>query len=178
MIPLGCRCIVCVLYIAPCLLLSTDHMLEQLHQYEIVVPHMVNHHGEFVSYDVTHDSSHLRRKRRSVGHVYQPTDNDAAQRPTSWGMWTDPDKWVFYKLTAFGMDFHFNLTLNTGLVSPMYSVEYWNESGVEATHKLLKDCHYVGHLGRDHQGQSRVALSNCFGLVSSQSPLNSVVCRI
>ena len=129
--------------------LFPDDLFNQVEQYEITIPRLVDENGEFLSHDVTHTSAHMRR-RRSVEYS---KDGDDVSHPS--------DEPVFYELKAFGFDFHFNLSLNRDLISPFYSVEGLPGSDLEG----LKDCHYVGHLGRGAQVQSRVAVSNCFGLV-------------
>lgn len=74
--------------------------------------------------------------------------------------------WIFYHLSAYGKDFHFNLTLNRELVSPSFLVEYRNNSGVMSSHRYVKDCHYQGVV-KGNGDSSRVAISNCYGLVST-----------
>lgn len=147
-----------------CFCSVSDELLDRLHHYELVVPNMVDEEGKHLTYDVTHDSPHLKRKRRDTSNLYTSEKEDENFDGSENLL---PDRTVFYKLRAFGQDFQFHLTLNPDLVSPTYSVEYWDDSGVESSHHLLKDCHYVGHLGQGQLVQSRVALSNCMGLVST-----------
>lgn len=127
-------------------------MLNQLSgQYEIVVPTLVDNKGDFLSFDVT-QTPH-RRKRRSTN-----TDNDAHFHAR--------DSLIYYSLSAYGMDFHFNLTLNRVLLAPKYVAEFWDRHGILYSYKgkNTRHCHYVGHIRNSRF--SRVALSNCFGLVS------------
>jgi len=59
-----------------------------------------------------------------------------------------------------------NLTLQGGLLSQQFRVEYWKRGHLAWSHPYLPNCHYVGHL--QHQPHSSsVALSNCNGLVSA-----------
>ncbi|ELU06437.1 hypothetical protein CAPTEDRAFT_141382, partial [Capitella teleta] len=127
-----------------------DDLFNRLDQYELTIPHLVDEAGDLISNDVTHSSPHFRR-RRSVeyaenGDVIHPSDDS-----------------VFYELRAFGVDFHFNLSLNHHLISPSYHVEGL-DVGQAALPETAKNCHYIGHLGRGQQVQSRVAISNCHGL--------------
>lgn len=73
---------------------------------------------------------------------------------------------LFYRLSAYGRDFHFNLTRNDRLTSPSLVVEFWSRDGavrrpVEVT---SRQCHYVGHISTE-EATSSVAFSSCFGLV-------------
>ena len=85
-----------------------------------------------------------------------------------------PDGPVYYKLSAYGREFFFNLTTNHRLASPGLSVEYWSrghrKSARDASSDVTDDhhfrCHYVGHVTDDEGMTSEVALSDCYGLVS------------
>jgi len=75
---------------------------------------------------------------------------------------------MFYRLTAYGRDFHFNLTRNDRLASPSLVVEYWSRDGAvrrPAAEVTSRRCHYVGHVTSE-ETTSTVAFSSCFGLVS------------
>uniref|UniRef100_A0A8C4PZL5 ADAM metallopeptidase with thrombospondin type 1 motif, 6 n=1 Tax=Eptatretus burgeri TaxID=7764 RepID=A0A8C4PZL5_EPTBU len=54
-------------------------------------------------------------------------------------------------------------TLNTALVGPAFTAEYWTSQGLSWRHDLVSDCHYAGHLGTQ-QTTTSVALSSCNGL--------------
>ena len=73
---------------------------------------------------------------------------------------------LFYRLAAYGRDFHFNLTRNDRLTAPSLVVEHWSRDG--AVRRLAevtsRRCHYVGHIAGEEKTSS-VAFSNCFGLV-------------
>ena len=73
---------------------------------------------------------------------------------------------LFYRLTAYGRDFHFNLTRNDRLTSPSLVVEYWSRDGTvrRLAEVTSRRCHYVGHIASE-ETTSSVAFSNCFGLV-------------
>lgn len=89
----------------------------------------------------------------------------------------DDSEWIFYRLTAFGRTFHFNVTLNRWLVSPSFRVEQWNRLGFvdqaatdlpAADKEHPVDCYYVGYVAKQ-EVTSRVAISNCRGLVGLHS---------
>ena len=131
-----------------------EETLSGVHHYELVVPSLVEQNGDFISYDVT-DSYHVRnRAKRSITTL--PLAEEITHTP----------QWIFYRLEAFGRLFHLNLTLNKGLISPKYVVDYVGKDGLDSNerHRTLRECHYYGYLS-EHE-QSRVALSNCHGLVS------------
>ena len=120
--------------------------------------------GEFLSYTVKHH----RPGRRRRGAV----DPIMGQMPA-----LDPDppeSRLFYRLSAYGKHFHLNLTLNPHLVSKHFTVEYWGKGGMEWRHNMVDNCHYVGFLQNQHS-TTRVALSNCKGLVSTNFILLSQV---
>jgi len=79
----------------------------------------------------------------------------------------DRDGATFYRLTAYGRLFHFNLTRSRLLTSPSLVVEYWSRDGAvrRPAEVTSRRCHYVGHVAGDETASS-VAFSNCFGLVS------------
>jgi hypothetical protein len=84
----------------------------------------------------------------------------------------DNSEWIFYRLTAFGRTFHFNVTLNRWLVAPSFRVEYFNRNGTSRQRTTSPstvdqypiDCYYVGYIAKQ-EVTSRVAISNCHGLV-------------
>ncbi|KAK2151593.1 hypothetical protein LSH36_358g02030 [Paralvinella palmiformis] len=135
-----------------CLSWEVADLLSNLHHYELVVPKLVDRSHTFVSYDVTH-MYHTRRKRSAARSRYTAGDDDDV---------SGKNAWIFYHFSAFGTDFHFNLTLNRKFLSPSFSVEYWNSSGPEVRRYDVTDCHYFGYIG--NETKSTVALSNCNGL--------------
>ena len=124
----------------------SDELLSQLSHHEVTVPSLVDHRGDFLSNDISHEHVVARTKRST-------TTYDLSHQ------------WIFYKLSAYGREFHLNLTLNTELVSKDFLVEYRGRKNVDRKHKRIRECHYIGHI--NSQLDSRVALSNCYGLVSS-----------
>ncbi|KAG8003162.1 A disintegrin and metalloproteinase with thrombospondin motifs 6 [Nibea albiflora] len=70
---------------------------------------------------------------------------------------------LFYRLSTSGNNFLLNLTLQGGLLSRQFRVEYWKRGRLAWSHPYSPHCHYVGHL-QDQPHSSKVALSNCNGL--------------
>lgn len=121
--------------------------MSYLEHYQLTVPVRVDENGNFLSYAVKHQRP--GRRRRALG--------DTAVDPS--------ESRIFYRLSAYGKHFHLNLTLNPNLVSKHFTVEYWGKEGPEWRHNMVDNCHYVGFLQNQHS-TTRVALSNCKGLVS------------
>eukprot|EP00106_Octopus_bimaculoides_P010008 XP_014777450.1 PREDICTED: A disintegrin and metalloproteinase with thrombospondin motifs 6-like [Octopus bimaculoides] len=136
----------------------TEQLIGQLSHYELVIPTLVNRKGEFLSYNLEisgdeHEPSTTNRKKRQI-----------FQGPGSGHFWSNyyiHDR-VFYKLSAYGNDFHFNLTLNKKLVSSNFVVEYWDKYGVKKQHFDVHRCHFEGFSYQPYK--SEAALSNCHGL--------------
>lgn len=122
--------------------------LSTLEHYQLTVPVRVNERGQFMSYTV----KHYRPGRRRRGLNQTELDHTETR--------------LFYKLSAYGKHFHLNLTLNSNLVSKHFTVEYWGKDGLDWQHSVVDNCHYVGYL-LDQYSTTKVALSNCNGLVST-----------
>lgn len=139
-----------------CLLfLVKEEFLSYLQHYQLTVPVRVDENGEFLSYTVKHHRPG-RRRRGAVDPMMgaQPALDPLEPR-------------LFYRLSAYGKHFHLNLTLNPHLVSKHFTVEYWGKEGLEWRHNMVDNCHYIGFLQNQHS-TTRVALSNCKGLVSTK----------
>lgn len=137
-----------------------DEYLSYLQHYQLTVPVRVDENGDFLSYTVKHHKPGRRRRTAEATNTTigpEPTDH-AEQGPAQTR--------VFYRLSAYGKHFHLNLTLNPQLVSKHFTVEYWGREGLEWRHDMVENCHYVGYL-QDQYSSTRVALSNCKGLVST-----------
>lgn len=133
---------------------STAEFLSSLGQYEIAIPVRVGPHGETLSEEETSHGN--GRHRRS-------TESQSV-----------PDPQLYYQLSTSSADLLLNLTLQGGLLSRQFRVEYWKRGHLAWSHPYLPNCHYVGHL--QHQPHSSsVALSNCNGLVSSTVLLSEIV---
>ncbi|XP_032395180.1 A disintegrin and metalloproteinase with thrombospondin motifs 6 isoform X3 [Etheostoma spectabile] len=132
---------------------SQEEFLSYLQHYQLTVPVRVDESGEFLSYTVKHH----RPGRRRRGAVDPLMGQLPALHPDP------PESRLFYRLSAYGKNFHLNLTLSPHLVSKHFTVEFWGKEGLEWRHNTLDNCHYVGFLQNQHS-TTRVALSNCKGL--------------
>ena len=71
---------------------------------------------------------------------------------------------VYFKLSAFGQDFHLNVTLNHHLFSSNFEIEVRGNASSEFLYEI-DHCHYIGQLLPTKEKGNKVALSNCDGLV-------------
>ncbi|KAL6108220.1 adamts6 [Pungitius sinensis] len=120
---------------------SQAAFLSNLGGYEIAIPVRVGPNGGALDTE-----TQPRHRRRS--------------RSTEDGL---PDS-LFYQLSTSRNNFLLNLTLQGGLLSRQFRVEYWKKGRLAWSHPYSPHCHYVGHL-QDQPHSSKVALSNCNGLV-------------
>lgn len=108
-------------------------------------PVQVDEHAAFLTRDLSNGN---HRRRRDVTR--------AIKEP------------VFFHLSAFGQNFHLNVTLNDELLSPNFVIEVrGNQSS--RFHLDIDHCHYTGHAVSSKGLGTKVALSNCNGLVSKAS---------
>ncbi|KAM9761762.1 A disintegrin and metalloproteinase with thrombospondin motifs 10 isoform 1-T1 [Menidia menidia] len=119
---------------------SQAAFLSTLGQYEIAIPVRVGPNGEML--DAGHTQYHQRRRRSSEDRL--------------------PDS-LFYQLSTSQNNFLLNLTLQGGLLSRQFRVEFWKRGRLAWSHPYSPHCHYTGHL-QDQPHSSKVALSNCNGL--------------
>ncbi|GLD49791.1 A disintegrin and metalloproteinase with thrombospondin motifs 10-like isoform X1, partial [Lates japonicus] len=122
---------------------SQAAFLSSLGQYEIAIPVRVGPNGETLDADTP---QHHRRRRRSAEDRL-------------------PDS-LFYQLSTSRNNFLLNLTLQGGLLSRQFRVEYWKRGRLAWSHPYSPHCHYIGHL-QDQPHSSKVALSNCNGLMKA-----------
>lgn len=111
--------------------------------------------------DALPQSAHFRRRKRSA-------DND-----------TEPAHWesehVHYRLSAFGRDYHLNLTLEAGFIAPLYTVSivgamnrtHQEEKEVEEDETVYRHCFYKGHVNGETEHAAVISL--CSGLVSGKN---------
>ncbi|XP_069126594.1 A disintegrin and metalloproteinase with thrombospondin motifs 6-like [Argopecten irradians] len=128
---------------------KTDRLLNKLGKYEMVIPVLVDETGKFLSYNVKHHKNPKHRKRRSTN------GNEGSSTP-------EPLHRIFYKLSAFGKEFHFDLKLNDKLLSTGYEAEVWTNDGRRNFVDRKRNCHYTGYSREPFT--SIAAISNCFGL--------------
>lgn len=119
---------------------SQAAFLTSLGQYEIAIPVRVGPDGEVL--DGGREQHHRRRSRSADDRL--------------------PDS-LFYQLSTSQNHFLLNLTLQGGLLSRQFRVEYWKRGRLAWSRPYAPHCHYVGHL-QDLPTSSKVALSNCNGL--------------
>ncbi|KAK0046649.1 A disintegrin and metalloproteinase with thrombospondin motifs 6, partial [Biomphalaria pfeifferi] len=148
---------------------KTDNLLSQLHHFETVIPQLVDHSGQFLSYHVSHSSVLHRmsvettRSRRSA----KGPSNKTLKNSSKPSLYQEGDEQkgrssVFYKLSAYGREFHLNLTLNRHLLTKGFAVEYIGSNQRRRSSDELWDCHYTGvSVNGD---ASDAAISNCNGL--------------
>lgn len=143
--------------LSPCR--STEQLRSRLKEYGLVTPFSTDSHGHFLSHLLS--AAHRQRVRRA-----------AAAFPSG-----DPERHLFFNISAFGKEFHLRLRPNVRLVAPGAVVEWHDDSDGNANRtvvaaaertlrrELLKtDCTFVGDI-TDVPGAS-VAINNCDGLVS------------
>ncbi|XP_061197247.1 A disintegrin and metalloproteinase with thrombospondin motifs 6-like [Saccostrea echinata] len=124
---------------------KTAALLKRIGHYEMVIPTLVDENGRFLSYNVFHESrqNQTRRTRRELSRGANPSP-------------------VFYRISAFGQEFHFKLEINRGLFSRTFYVGSLGDQGEELEMDTKLNCHYVGYSSEPHV--STAAMSNCFGL--------------
>lgn len=113
-------------------------------EYNVVHPIQVDEEGSFVSHELTFPRIRMRRS-------HDEDDNEE----------------VHYRVPAFGNDFHLHLIRNRRLLAPHFKVEVIGRHGQVMKRHTMENCHYVGRL--KDRSKTTVALSNCQGLVSTQS---------
>lgn len=127
---------------------SQAEFLSSLGQYEIAIPVRVGPRGDALDPEEGPPHLHRRRSQRSAEDGQGP-----AQGPAQ----------LYYQLSLPSTNFLLNLTLQGGLLSERFRVEYWRRGHLAWSHAYSPSCHYVGHL-QDQPHSSKVALSNCNGL--------------
>lgn len=111
-------------------------------------------------------SEHFKRKRRSLD---EGTGNSTDH-------WASSD--IHYRISAFGQNYHLNLTLDSGFIAPFYTVTILGVPGgdnvtdfatdgeeeEEEEDTELRHCFYKGHVNA--QAEHAAVISLCAGLVS------------
>ncbi|XP_062300498.1 A disintegrin and metalloproteinase with thrombospondin motifs 9-like [Scomber scombrus] len=145
------------------LLLNSSTGKEEIGAYEIVTPVRVNEAG-----DKFPTSVHFKRKRRSLD---ESTGNITDH-------WASPN--IHYRISAFGQNYHLNLTLESGFIAPLYTVTIlgvprgdnvtgFATDGVveeeEEEDTELRHCFYKGHVNA--QAEHAAVISLCSGLLGT-----------
>ena len=112
-------------------------------EYDVIHPVQVDYHGNFLSRDLANGNT---RRKRDAGSTTK--------------------EGLFFKFSAFGRDYHLNVTLNDKLLSPNFVVEV-RGNGTSRFQYDIEHCHYIGQLVSVKGHASKVAISNCDGLVRS-----------
>ena len=120
-------------------------------EYDVTHPFQVDESGNFVSYEL---HEHTRRKRN-------------ADRPDVFN----------YKIKAFGLSLHLNLTTPSTLFRPGFVVETFYENGSKKLSEPPYTAFFNGHVTSDPN--SIVAISNHDGLVGAFVLLwsNTLLCH-
>lgn len=154
---------------------SSDSQLDRLHHYVISVPVRVDERGS----ELNEHRSRIKRSAssRALTDADIQNEREAEENVTEKASderdaeYIPPS--VFYRLSAYGRNFFFNLTRNDQLVAPGLSVEYWSRDGLRYHGSAASrrtgsagGCHYVGEVVDEEGTKSEVAISDCFGLVS------------
>uniref|UniRef100_A0A3P9Q081 ADAM metallopeptidase with thrombospondin type 1 motif 9 n=1 Tax=Poecilia reticulata TaxID=8081 RepID=A0A3P9Q081_POERE len=120
--------------------------------YEIVTPVRVNEAGDRLPAGV-----HFKRKRRSL-------DEGTGSAADHWAAAN-----IHYRISAFGKNYHLNLTLDSGFIAPVYTVTILgapqgdNETAFEEEEDTeLRHCFYRGHVNA--HAQHAAVISLCAGL--------------
>uniref|UniRef100_A0A3B5RBG7 ADAM metallopeptidase with thrombospondin type 1 motif, 9 n=1 Tax=Xiphophorus maculatus TaxID=8083 RepID=A0A3B5RBG7_XIPMA len=126
---------------------------EELAAYEIVTPVRVNEAGDRLPAGV-----HFKRKRRSL-------DEGTGSAADHWAAAN-----IHYRISAFGKNYHLNLTLDSGFIAPVYTVTVLGapqgDNGTafeeEEEDTELRHCFYRGHVNA--HAQHAAVISLCAGL--------------
>uniref|UniRef100_H3B4Z3 Peptidase M12B propeptide domain-containing protein n=1 Tax=Latimeria chalumnae TaxID=7897 RepID=H3B4Z3_LATCH len=122
-----------------------EHFIQSLQDYEVVHPVKVNHDGHFLSHNISHHVSYIRRKR-DIGNKENP---------------------VYYKINHKGENLFFNLTANQDIISDSYVLErrYGSLSGAKIGSYSGNSCHLTGTVLLQESVKGTAAISTCSGLV-------------
>uniref|UniRef100_A0A8C7HLX5 ADAM metallopeptidase with thrombospondin type 1 motif 9 n=1 Tax=Oncorhynchus kisutch TaxID=8019 RepID=A0A8C7HLX5_ONCKI len=130
----------------------------QLGAYEIVTPERVNEAG-----DNFPTSVHFKRKKRSV-------EDSPGNSSDQWAL---PS--IHYKISAFGQNYHLNLTPESGFIAPLYTVTVLGAPIVNITDFTPEEeteedteyqhCFYKGHVNA--QTENTAVISLCSGLLGT-----------
>lgn len=83
-----------------------------------------------------------------------------------------PSSQIHYKVKAFGEDLHLTLTKNQDLMAPNFISNVLGRNGKVLRSRKLRNCHYHGRT-KSHES-SKVAISNCKGLVSQMCCIEKI----
>ncbi|CAL8248576.1 unnamed protein product [Lota lota] len=138
--------------------------LPQNTEYEIVAPYEVDHRGQFLSHQVTHEQR--RRRRRSLPHDTSP-DATANVEANADANAYEGSETVHFRLSGLGQDFHMELReASAELIAPGFTVQFLGKHGTQGPRAYYNHqddlCFYQGSLRS--RVNSSVALSTCAGM--------------
>nr|XP_028604080.1 A disintegrin and metalloproteinase with thrombospondin motifs 12 isoform X1 [Podarcis muralis] len=118
-----------------------DNFIKTLQDYQVVSPAKVDAAGKFLSYNLHHHASTVRRKR------------DIRKK----------DSQVYYKIKHKDKDLFFNLTLRQGLLSNNYILERrsGNYSRAKMVQRSETSCHLTGTVVQPDFKTGKAAISTC-----------------
>uniref|UniRef100_A0A671UNM5 ADAM metallopeptidase with thrombospondin type 1 motif 9 n=1 Tax=Sparus aurata TaxID=8175 RepID=A0A671UNM5_SPAAU len=99
---------------------------------------------------------HFKRKRRSLD---EGTGNTTDH-------WASPN--IHYRISAFGQNYHLNLTLDSGFIAPLYTVTVLGVprgDNITDFDTELRHCFYKGHVNA--QAEHAAVISLCSGLLGT-----------
>ncbi|KAM9813380.1 A disintegrin and metalloproteinase with thrombospondin motifs 9 [Neosynchiropus ocellatus] len=132
---------------------GTGSVAEEVGAYEVVTPVRVDEAGDQVPTSV-----HFKRKRRSLDNITEH--------------WASPH--IHYRISAFGQNYHLNLTLDSGFIAPLYTVTVLGVPGGENVTREeeeeeedteLRHCFYRGHVNAGEEHAAVISL--CSGLLGT-----------
>lgn len=128
---------------------STERLLLDLPQYDVVHPTRVDARGHFLSNFLSHHARRVQRREAPEGSA-------------------NPDR-VFYQLWHSERSLRFNLTLNTHLLAPGFLTErrYGGLEGAKIHGATSSQCHFLGEVWDEDSVEGSAAISTCDGLVST-----------
>lgn len=124
----------------------SEQFVKTVPEYHVVHPARVDASGHFLSFNLHHHISSLRKKR-DLGKS---------------------ENVVYYKINHEKKDLFFNLTVHMGFLSHNYVVERRRGNHTRAkisTHSGVP-CHFLGTAWQPGSGSGTAAISTCIGLVS------------
>ncbi|XP_032220130.2 A disintegrin and metalloproteinase with thrombospondin motifs 6 isoform X2 [Nematostella vectensis] len=108
-------------------------------EYDITSPVQISKDGKFIAHELSYQR--IRERRDFADHHFDD---------------------IYYKLRAFGSDFHLNLVRNRRLLAPDFQVEVIGRDGRILKRHTMENCHFTGKVRSSTR--STVAMSNCQGL--------------
>lgn len=128
---------------------STERLLLDLPQYDVVHPTRVDARGHFLSNFLSHHARRVQRREAPEGSA-------------------NMDR-VFYQLWHSNHSLRFNLTLNTHLLAPGFLTErrYGGLEGAKMQTAASSQCHFLGEVWDEDSVKGSAAISTCDGLVST-----------